>query len=64
MRVCSPTLGICNVPQDVELRMCDLDLKLDLLEAITPPTKEVKLMRVGNLTWRKGASTGNSTRLP
>ncbi|CAE7446369.1 cmdD, partial [Symbiodinium pilosum] len=64
MRVCSPTLGASKVPVDFELNTADLDFNLELLDDITPPTKEVKVMRVGNLTWRKGAATGNPTRLP
>lgn len=64
MRVCSPTLGATKVPLDFELNVAELDLKLELLDDITPPTKEVKVMRVGNLTWRKGAAMGNPTRLP
>lgn len=62
MRVCSPTLGAAHVPKDFDLGCMEVDLVG--LDAIMPPTKEVKLMRVGNLTWRKGASTGNATRLP
>ncbi|CAE7254809.1 cmdD [Symbiodinium sp. CCMP2592] len=54
MRVCSPTLGATKVPLDVELNVAELDLNWELLDDITPPTKEVKVMRVGNLTWRKG----------
>ncbi|CAE7622452.1 cmdD, partial [Symbiodinium sp. CCMP2456] len=64
MRVCSPTLGATKVPLDFELNVAELDFNLELLDDITPPTKEVKVMRVGNLTWRKGAAMGNPTRLP
>lgn len=69
MRVCSPMFGVSAVPVDRDLLVSDLELivsdeKLVTLEAITPPTKEMKAMRLGNLTWRKGASTGNAIRLP
>lgn len=64
MRVCSPTLGATKVPLDFELNVAELDVNWALLDDITPPTKEVKVMRVGNLTWRKGAAMGNPTRLP
>mmetsp|Transcript_49844 Transcript_49844/g.116280 ORF Transcript_49844/g.116280 Transcript_49844/m.116280 type:complete len:1480 (-) Transcript_49844:74-4513(-) len=66
MRVCSPTIGASKVPQDLEFAIGCENLNLELLETetITPPTKEVKAMRVGNLTWRRGASAGNPTRLP
>lgn len=67
LRVCSPTNGASALPMDLEnledLELVVSDLEL-LVEAITPPTKEMKAMRLGNLTWRKGKSTGNAVRLP
>lgn len=67
LRVCSPTMGASALPRDLEdledLELVVSDLEL-LVEAITPPTKEMKAMRLGNLTWRKGKSTGNAIRLP
>lgn len=41
----------------------DFNLDIELMD-ITPPTQEMKAVRKGNLTWRRGASFGNPKCIP
>ncbi|CAE8684681.1 unnamed protein product [Polarella glacialis] len=59
---CTPVLGATAVPQDMDM-IVDFSL-LDGLNCISPPTKQMKEMRVGNMEWRKGGYTGNTANLP
>jgi len=61
----SPTLGAQPVPEDVSEKVLDFSM-LDLImaPAMTPPTKQIKIMRAGNMEWRKGSHKGNPVKLP
>lgn len=61
----SPTLGAQPVPEDLGAQVLDFSM-LDLImaPAMTPPTKQVKIMRAGNMQWRKGGHKGNVVKLP
>jgi len=61
----SPTLGVTGVPKDEEEAVVDFTLEgLDLGASITPMTKQMKQMRVGNAQWRLGQHKGNPLRNP
>eukprot|EP00931_Biecheleriopsis_adriatica_P031383 TRINITY_DN18408_c0_g1_i2.p1 TRINITY_DN18408_c0_g1~~TRINITY_DN18408_c0_g1_i2.p1 ORF type:complete len:1482 (+),score=319.04 TRINITY_DN18408_c0_g1_i2:56-4501(+) len=57
----SPVVGARSVPKDFGEVEIDLDV---LPTAITPQTKKVKQMRMGNLEWRRGGYLGNRNDSP
>jgi len=60
----SPTMGAQAVPQDLNAFLDFGELDAVLTDQITPPTKQVKMMRLGNMEWRKGGYKGNDVNLP
>jgi len=64
-RAFSPTLGIKGVPMDDEEGCAEFALEgLDLGQSLTPLTRQIKQMRLGNAQWRLGQHKGNPLRNP
>ncbi|CAJ1372669.1 unnamed protein product [Effrenium voratum] len=57
LEICSPVFGAST------FKVMDFNLDIELMD-ITPPTQEMKAVRKGNLTWRRGASFGNPKCIP
>jgi len=61
----SPTLGVTGVPKDEEDGPADFTIEgLDLGDSLTPMTRQIKQMRLGNAQWRLGQHKGNPLRNP